>query len=123
MKLSGVSDERVPVSPESLVEIINMLKSGEINRIVAKQAFEEAFLNKTNPRQYVIENNLLLFTDAEEIRKILITVLDENQKSVSDYKSGKTSAFGYITGKAMKALNSKAPVKEVQKILKELLEQ
>lgn len=122
MKLSGVSDERVPVSPESLVEIINMLKSGEINRSVAKQAFEEAFLNETNPRQYVIENNLLLFTDAEEIRKILITVLDENQKSVFDYKSGKTSAFGYITGKAMKALNSKAPVKEVQKILKELLE-
>lgn len=121
MKLNSVSDENIPVSPESLIEIINMLKAGEINRTVAKAAFEESFINKTKPRDYVEKNNLKLFTDTEKIRLILTKVISENEKSVSDYKSGKSSAFGYITGQAMKALNSKAPVKEVQKILKQLL--
>ena len=121
MKLYGVSDEHIPVSPEALAEIINMVKSAEINRTVAKQVFEAVFTKGVNPRKYVEQNDLLMFTDVEKMREILIKVLNENEKSVADFKSGKASAFGYITGQAMKALNSKAPVKEIQKILKELL--
>ena len=122
MKLHGVSDGHIPVLPEALAEIINMVGLNEINRTVAKQVFEAVFTTGVDPRKYVEQNDLLLFTDMDKIREVLIKVICENEKSVADFKSGKASAFGYITGQGMKALNAKAPVKEVQKILKELLD-
>ena len=44
----------------------------------------------------------------------------DNEKSVSEYKAGKTQAMGYIMGQAMRALKGKAPAQEVQKILKDI---
>ncbi len=55
------------------------------------------------------------------IRPVIEQVIADNEKSVSEYKAGKTQAMGYIMGQAMRALKGKAPAQEVQKILKEIL--
>ena len=36
------------------------------------------------------------------------TGFEENPKSVSDYKNGKTKAMGYLVGQTMKAVKGKA---------------
>lgn len=121
LKEHNTPNEAIPVPPKSLIDIIGILKENKINRTVAKQVFEKAFTHGIEPRKYIKENNLLQLSDTEEMRKIIEKVIEDNEKSVNDYKSGKASALGYITGQAMKAFSGKAPAKEVQRIIKELL--
>lgn len=121
LKENSISAKDISITPNSLIEIIKMLKANKINRTTAKEVFEKVFTEDVDPIKYVEENNLILVTDFSKIRATIERVILENEKSVNDYKSGKASAFGYIVGQSMKALGGKAPAQEVQKILKEIL--
>ena len=121
LKENGTETKSIPVTPKNLIDIIQMVKDNKINRTTAKEVFEKVFTESVDPIKYVQENNLLLITDFSHIKEVIEEVIRDNEKSVSDYKSGKTSALGFIVGQTMKALKGKAPAQEVQKILKERL--
>lgn len=106
---------------QSLSEIIELLDNGKINRGTAKDVFEKVFYDDINPQKYIEENNLGLMTDLSQIKKTIENVLAQNEKSVAEYKNGKTQAMQYLIGQSMKALRGKAPAKEVAKILKEII--
>lgn len=118
---SATLTENNPLKPEALAAVINMVKSNKINRGTGKKVLEKVFTDNVDPEKYVEENNLAQVTDLSALRPIIEQVIAENEKSVSEYKAGKTQAMGYIMGQAMRALKGKAPAQEVQKILKEIL--
>lgn len=119
---SATLTENNPLKPEDLASIINMVKSNKINRGTGKKVLEKVFTDGVDPEKFVEENNLAQVTDLSALRPIIEQVIAENEKSVSEYKAGKTQAMGYIMGQAMRALKGKAPAQEVQKILKEILD-
>lgn len=118
---SATLTENNPLKPEALAAVINMVKTNKINRGTGKKVLEKVFTDGVDPEKYVEENNLAQVTDLSALRPIIEQVIAENEKSVSEYKAGKTQAMGYIIGQAMRALKGKAPAQEVQKILKEIL--
>lgn len=118
---SATLTENNPLKPEALAAVINMVKSNKINRGTGKKVLEKVFTDGVDPEKYVEENNLAQVTDLSALRPIIEQVIAENEKSVSEYKAGKTQTMGYIMGQAMRALKGKAPAQEVQKILKEIL--
>lgn len=118
---SATLTENNPLKPEALAAVINMVKSNKINRGTGKKVLEKVFTDGVDPEKYVEENNLAQVTDLSALRPIIEQVIAENEKSVSEYKAGKTQAMGYIMGQAMRALKGKAPAQEVQKIIKEIL--
>ena len=118
---SATLTENNPLKPEDLAAVINMVKSNKINRGTGKKVLEKVFTDGADPEKYVEENNLAQVTDVSALRPIIEQVIADNEKSVSEYKAGKTQAMGYIMGQAMRALKGKAPAQEVQKILKEIL--
>lgn len=118
---SATLTENNPLKSEALAAVINMVKSNKINRGTGKKVLEKVFTDGVDPEKYVEENNLAQVTDLSALRPIIEQVIAENEKSVSEYKAGKTQAMGYIMGQAMRALKGKAPAQEVQKILKEIL--
>lgn len=118
---TGTLSENMCFDTDSLGKLINLVKSGKINRGTAKTVFEKVFIENVDPEKYVEENNLAQVTDLSALRPVIEQVIAENEKSVSEYKAGKTQAMGYIMGQAMRALKGKAPAQEVQKILKEIL--
>lgn len=119
---AGTLPEDMTLAPEKLAAVIQMVKSGKINRGTGKTVLEKVFTDGVDPESYVQENNLAQITDLSAIRPVLEEVIAANEKSVSEYKSGKTQAMGYIMGQAMRALKGKAPAQEVQKLLHELLD-
>lgn len=118
---SATLTENNPLKPDDLASVINMVKSNKINRGTGKKVLEKVFTDGVDPEKYVEENNLAQVTDLSALRPIIEQVIADNEKSVSEYKAGKTQAMGYIMGQAMRALKGKAPAQEVQKILKEIL--
>ena len=113
--------EDMNFDPDSLGKIIVMLEKGKINRGTAKKVFTKVFEENVDPEKYVADNGLGLVTDTGAIRSTIETVIGENEKSVNEYRSGKTQAFQYLIGQSMRALRGQAPAQEVAKILKELL--
>lgn len=114
--------ENMTLQAKDLAAVIHMVKSGKINRGTGKTVLEKVFTEGVDPEKYVADNNLAQITDLSALRPVIEEVIAANEKSVSEYKSGKTQAMGYIMGQAMRALKGKAPAQEVQKILHELLD-
>ncbi len=114
--------ENMTLSPAALAAVINMVKSNKINRGTGKTVLEKVFCDGVDPEKYVADNNLAQITDLSAIRPVIEEVIAANEKSVSEYKAGKTQAMGYIMGQAMRALKGKAPAQEVQKMLHEILD-
>lgn len=114
--------ENMTLSPAALACVINMVKSNKINRGTGKTVLEKVFCDGVDPEKYVADNNLAQITDLSAIRPVIEEVIAANEKSVSEYRSGKTQAMGYIMGQAMRALKGKAPAQAVQKMLHEILD-
>jgi aspartyl/glutamyl-tRNA(Asn/Gln) amidotransferase subunit B (EC 6.3.5.-) len=119
----GMEPDDIDVRPEALSKLILMVEEGIINRTVGKEVFEKIILEDADPEGYIKEHNLGLISDEDTLRLLVKTVIEENPKSVSDYKNGKTKALGFLVGQTMKTVKGKADPILVNKVVKEFLEQ
>jgi aspartyl-tRNA(Asn)/glutamyl-tRNA(Gln) amidotransferase subunit B len=75
-----------------------------------------------SPKSMVASEGLAQTSDPAAIEKFLDEVLAANEKSVADYKAGKTNVAGFLVGQIMKASRGKADPALVQELLKKKLE-
>lgn len=122
LKNSGKDAEELDISPASFASLITMVQKGSINRSVGKKVLAAVFSDKVDPEQYVKENGLETVNDDDAIRKAVEKVLAANEKSVSEYKSGKEKALQFLMGQSMRALRGKANPQTITAILHELLD-
>ncbi len=79
--------------------------------------------SEKSPDEIIEEKGLKQVTDSSEIEKIINQVLEQNQSQLEQYKAGKDKLFGFFVGQVMKISKGKANPKQVNKILKEKLEE
>lgn len=105
-----------PFSPVDFGKATLMFYKKEISSKILKRIIELLFEGKS--LEYIINNeNILPITSKEEIRKIVLEVLEENIKVKEDFKKGKEKALTYLIGQAM----SKGKGRLNPDILKEVL--
>lgn len=117
----GMDIDDIKFTPDALGSLILMIGKGTISGTIAKKVFTEMFDTGKKPEKIVQEKGLVQNSNPDEIRDIVLKVLGENPQSVSDYKSGKTRAFGFLVGQIMKASRGKANPNLVNQVLKEEL--
>ncbi|POP34713.1 Asp-tRNA(Asn)/Glu-tRNA(Gln) amidotransferase subunit GatB [Lactonifactor longoviformis] len=122
LKENDMEPEDIRFSPENLAKLVLLTEAGTINSTVAKEVFEEVFARDIDPEAYVEERGLKTVNDEGALRETIAGVIADNPQSVSDYKSGKEKAIGFLVGQTMKAMKGKANPSAVNKILKELLQ-
>lgn len=105
-----------PFSPVDFGKAVSMFFSKEISSKILKRIIELLFEGKN--LDYIINNeNILPITSKDEIRKIVLEVLEENMKVKEDYKKGKERALTFLIGQAM----AKGKGRLNPEILKEVL--
>ena len=109
----------IAMTPESLAKLINLIEKGTISSKIAKTVFKELIEKGGDPEAIVKEEGLVQISDESELRNIVNEILDQNAKSVEDYKNGKDRALGFLVGQTMKATKGKANPQIVNKLLKE----
>ena len=77
----------------------------------------------TSPEKIIENKGLKQVTDATQIGQIVDEALDQNPTQLEQYKAGKDKLFGFFVGQVMKISKGKANPKQVNKILKEKLEE
>lgn len=104
----GVDISSMNVTPEKLVKIINYISSGKISTASGKIVFDAVMESGADVDSVIEEKSLAQVSDVSALEELAKKVISENEKSVQDYKNGKTNALGYLVGQCMKASKGKA---------------
>ena len=122
LKEQEMEAEDIRFSPGHLASLISLTEDGSITSTVAKEVFEKVFQEDIDPAAYVEAQGLKTVNDEGALRAAAAQVIQDNPKSVADYRGGKEKAIGFLVGQTMKAMKGKANPGMVKQILKELLE-
>ncbi len=119
---SNIEVSDIPVSPENLAKLVELTDSGIISWKIAKQVFVVMWDTNRDPAEIIEEKGLRVINDTEEIRKVIIQVLEENPKAVEDIRNGKEKTIGFLIGQVMRKTGGKASPGIVNRLIFEELE-
>jgi len=111
------------VLPEHLAELIVLVDAKTINSKIAKELLVRMWAGEGSPKTLVEREGLAQTSDPAAIEAFVVDVLAANEKSVSDYRAGKTNVMGFLVGQVMKASRGKADPALVNDVVKKKLEQ
>lgn len=122
-----LKDEKISISdskltPENLVELVNLIEKGTISNNIGKQIIFEMLKDGTSASKIVENKGLSQISDEGALKEIVQKVVDSNPEQVSAYKGGKVQLFGFFVGQVMKETKGRANPKTVNDLLKELLD-
>ena len=106
---------------KNFVNIVNMLSKGSISSKIFKDILEELLTSNLSVEEILKEKNISLMADTSKLEEIIKKVLEENETSVNDYKSGKQNALKFLMGMIMKETKGSANPKIVNDMLLDLL--
>ncbi len=105
------------LTPEHLAGMIALIKDETISSKIAKKVFKQIVANDTDPKTWVEEKGMVQLSDPAVLQPIVNEVLDNNAKSIQDFKNGKKRAVGFLVGNIMKQTHGKANPKVVNQLL------
>ncbi len=106
------------LSPKQIADIIKLIESGKINNKQAREIFAKLIDNpKLSIDELASSYQEGMISNEEQLTQIVNEVLDENNQSILDYKSGHDNALRYLMGQVMKKTQGKVNPKEANDVL------
>ena len=121
LREKNLDPEDVALSPAHFATLLRMNQEKRITNAVAKEVFEAILQTDEDPEGYVESRGLYTVREEGVLSETVEKVIAANEKSVSDYRSGKEKALGFLVGQTMKAMKGQADPATVTALLKELL--
>ncbi len=118
----GMPIERSPIEPKRIAKLVKMVEDGVITGKLGKEIFERMMKDTRDPDVIMKEEGLTQIADEGDIRNIINKVIDNNPKSLNDYKKGKKNAFNFLIGQTMRETRGRANPQIVRKVLQEELD-
>lgn len=109
------------ITPVLLSKMLNMIDSNIISGKIAKEILSDMLTSGKDPEAIANEKNLIQISDKDALVEIVKKVIQENKKSVDDFKSGKENALMFLVGQIMKLTKGKANPGMVNDLLRDLL--
>ena len=118
---TGKKISETPLTPQRLTDLVGQVEKGVISNSAAKKVFQIVLKTGKEPLVIIEEEGMAQNSDADFLEQLAKEVLEKNEKSVTDYKNGKTNALGYLVGQCMKASKGKANPGIVKEIVTRML--
>ena len=103
------------------IEETEQVEKVVISNASAKKVFAVIVEEDKDPIAIIEEKGMKQNSDTGFLEQLAKDVLAQNEKSVTDYKNGKTNALGYLVGQCMKASKGKANPGIVKEIVTKML--
>ena len=121
MNEQGIAIKDLKITPENFADLMVLIAKGKISSRVAKDVLRKMNDSGLDPREIVKEKGLEQVFDENEIKKVIIEVIDKNQKAAEDYKKGKENVLQFLIGQAMAKLKGRGNPEILKKIFKEII--
>jgi aspartyl-tRNA(Asn)/glutamyl-tRNA(Gln) amidotransferase subunit B len=121
--LAGLQNKggRGQVTPEHLVDLLELLADDTIGGAGAKQALEEAFDTGDPIKAIVDRRGLGQVSDTGALGAIADDVIGENPDAVAQFRAGKEAILSFLVGQIMKKSGGSANPKLAQQVLRDRL--
>ncbi|HSX58287.1 MAG TPA: Asp-tRNA(Asn)/Glu-tRNA(Gln) amidotransferase subunit GatB, partial [Candidatus Saccharimonadales bacterium] len=111
LKSKGVEISDLKAEPAYLAELIWLVDKGEISNQAAKTVFDKMLSEGEMPKKIIDSLGLAQISDESGLEVFMDEAIEENQKAVLDFKSGKESSLQFLVGAVMrKSKGSANPV-------------
>ncbi len=121
LNAEGKEMEESPIKPKSLAGLLELIDKGTISGKMAKDIFQEMYETGGDADTIVKEKGISQISDESSLLAIIEEVIEANESSIEDFKSGKQQVVGFLVGQVMKATKGQANPQVVNKLLKEAL--
>lgn len=118
---TGKDINSTPLTAKRLGELVEIIEKGTISNAAGKTVFEAILSENKDPSVIIEEKSLAQNSDNDFLESIAKEVISNNEKSVTDYKNGKTNALGFLVGQCMKASKGKANPGMMKEIVEKYL--
>lgn len=118
---SAKEEFNIPVSAESLRELIKLLDSKKIRMNLAKSTLDKMLETGKKASELISEKDMGGL-DEEATKKLCQEAVDANPNAVADYKNGKEKAVKAIVGYVMKNSRGKADAMKAEEIIKQIIQ-
>lgn len=105
----------------AFIEIIKMVKNGDLSSRGAKDLIQHILKKGGSPRDIAEKEGMLQVSDIESLKNVIQEVIDENKEVVDQVTEGKIEAIQFLVGQGMKKTKGSANPGELQKLFKEEL--
>ncbi len=113
--------EDVPIKPQMIKELVNLVDKKTISSKQAKEVFECMISSGKEPSVIVKEKGMMQITDDSAIHDVVMEVLKENDEQAREYNPEKTRMIDFFVGQVMKKTRGKAnPAKTMEMLREEL---
>ena len=117
IKENNLDINNIYFNTNNIYSLLNIFLLNKITRETFKNVFYEILINNINPISFIENNNLYLIQDENLIENTIINIIQNNTKSIQDYKNGKEKALKYLIGQCVKAFGGKCDIKLIEKLL------
>jgi aspartyl-tRNA(Asn)/glutamyl-tRNA(Gln) amidotransferase subunit B len=118
----GRSITDCPVSPDALLELLNLVEAGTISGKQAKEVFAEMFASGKTAAAIVKEKGIEQLSDVSAIEALCDEVIAANPKPVADFKAGHAASLNFLKGQVLKLSKGTANPALVGEILERKLQ-
>jgi aspartyl-tRNA(Asn)/glutamyl-tRNA(Gln) amidotransferase subunit B len=119
LKVHNQEISEIKLTPQHLVEMLELMKKGTISGKIAKTVFEEMYDTGKTAGEIIKERGLGQISDEGQLTAIVAAVVEAHPEVVEDYHNGKDKVFGFLVGQVMKATRGQANPQLVNKLVKD----
>ena len=109
------------ITPQSLAQLIERLDDGTISSKIAKDILNQLKDGNFSVDDLIEDQGLQQITDEDQIKSVVLEVINEHQEQKNQYLSGKEQVLGFLIGKVMQKTKGKANPKLVNDLMKQEL--
>jgi len=106
------------LTPTYLVDIINLIDSGEISSKQSKEIFYKMLDEKKEPRKLVKEMGMKQIGDESTLRPMIVAIVEAHLELIEEYRKGR-NVFDFFVGQVMKQTRGQANPTLTAQIIKE----
>ncbi|MCD7741957.1 MAG: Asp-tRNA(Asn)/Glu-tRNA(Gln) amidotransferase subunit GatB [Ruminococcus sp.] len=120
---TGKTVDETRITADKLIELVDAIDKKTISNAGGKKVFAVLLEQDKPVKDIISELGLAQVSDTAALERIADEVLAANEKSVNDFKNGKTNALGFIVGQCMKASKGKANPAMMKEIITKKLDE
>lgn len=107
----------LPLTPETLAEMIGLIESNTISTKIAKDILPELLTQGGSAKALVEKKGLIQISDPAVIEAAIAKVLEAHPAELEKYRSGKKNMLGFFVGQVMKQTGGRADPKLTNQLL------
>jgi len=119
--LRKVKLHELNIKQQELINLIGFVQRQEISHLSAKNVLSQLIDTGRTAQELIQAGNLQQISSIDALSAVIETVIQENAKSVNDFKSGKANALMYLVGQVMRKSSGKANPKVVGELISKRL--